>query len=70
MSGNIFVAGGGYYSRAMIVEGVGRLLRHRFAHHSGDDRGCLARSRTSPSGQEFGSATEQTGKALSHLKFD
>ncbi len=71
VSGNIFTAGGGYFSRAAVVEGPGVF----FDTDAGDITPemimeKLDEIKNMAGAQEFGSATEQTGKALSHMKFD
>jgi NAD(P)-dependent dehydrogenase (short-subunit alcohol dehydrogenase family) len=71
VSGNIFTAGGGYYSRIAVVEGpgvffdtdAGPITPEMVVEKLGEIKDITG-------GQEFGSATEQTGKALSHMKFD
>ncbi len=70
VSGNIFVAGGGYYSRAAIVEGPGIFFDTEAGITPDMVAGKIAEIKDITGGQEFGSATEQTGKALSHIKFD
>jgi NAD(P)-dependent dehydrogenase (short-subunit alcohol dehydrogenase family) len=70
VSGNIFVAGGGYYSRTALVEGSGVFFDTESPITPEMIVGKLSEIKDISSGQEFGSATEQTGKALSHLKFD
>jgi NAD(P)-dependent dehydrogenase (short-subunit alcohol dehydrogenase family) len=68
-SGQIFVAGAGYFSRAAVVEGPGFFFDDP-AKVTPDDIAANWSEITNLEGAvEYDSATAQTGHSLSHLKF-
>lgn len=69
-SGQIFVAGAGYFSRAAIVEGPGVFFDDAAAVTPDDIAAKWADIVKLEGAVEFDSATAQTGHSLSHLKFD
>jgi len=67
-SGQIFVAGAGYFSRAAIVEGPGAFFDDPAAVSPDDVAGRWSEIINLEGAVEFDSATAQTGHSLSHLK--
>lgn len=67
-SGQIFVAGAGYYSRAAMVEGPGVFFDDPAAVTPDDMAARLDEISSLEGAVEYDSATAQTGHALSHLK--
>jgi NAD(P)-dependent dehydrogenase (short-subunit alcohol dehydrogenase family) len=70
LSGQIFVAGAGYFSRAAIVEGPGVFFDDAAAVSPDDIAGKINDIVNLTGAVEYDSATAQTGHSLSHLKFD
>lgn len=69
VSGQIFVAGAGYFSRAAMVEGPGVFFQDSAAVTPDDIAARLGEITSLEGAVEYDSATAQTGHALSHLKF-
>jgi len=67
VSGNIFTAGGGYFSRAAVVEGPGVFFDPSREITVEMVVEKLDQIKSLEGGREFGSALEQTGYALSKL---
>jgi NAD(P)-dependent dehydrogenase (short-subunit alcohol dehydrogenase family) len=67
-SGQIFVAGAGYFSRAAIVEGPGAFFDDPASVNPDDIAGRWSEIINLEGAVEFDSATAQTGHSLSHLK--
>ncbi|MFH1149858.1 MAG: SDR family oxidoreductase [Actinomycetota bacterium] len=70
LSGQILVAGAGYFSRAAIVEGPGVFFEDPAVVTVDDIAAKISEITNLEGGQEFDSAPAQTGKALSHIKLD
>jgi NAD(P)-dependent dehydrogenase (short-subunit alcohol dehydrogenase family) len=67
-SGQIFVAGAGYFSRAAIVEGPGTFFDDPAAVTPDDIAAKWSEITSLEGAAEYDSATAQTGHSLSHLK--
>jgi NAD(P)-dependent dehydrogenase (short-subunit alcohol dehydrogenase family) len=70
LSGQVMVAGAGYFSRAAVVEGPGVFFDDAEAVTPDDIAARISEITSLEGGQEFDSAPAQTGKALSHIKLD
>jgi hypothetical protein len=70
VSGKVFVAGGGYFSRTAFVEGPGVFFDAEKGITPEMVVEKLDQIVSLEGGSEYGSATEQTTHALSHMKFD
>ena len=66
-SGKIFTAGGGYFSRAAVVEGPGVFLDTSSEITPDMIAGKIERISSLEGGREYGSAMEQTGYVLSKM---
>ncbi len=70
LSGQIFVAGAGYFSRAAIVEGPGVFFDDAAAVTPDDIAAKIGEIASLEGAVEYDSAPAQTGHSLSHLKMD
>jgi NAD(P)-dependent dehydrogenase (short-subunit alcohol dehydrogenase family) len=70
VSGCLFMAGAGYYSRSAIVEGPGVFLNPEGEITIEDVMANLDKIKSLEGGREYGSVMEQTGHVLSNLKLD
>jgi NAD(P)-dependent dehydrogenase (short-subunit alcohol dehydrogenase family) len=70
VSGMIFMAGAGYFSRSAIVEGPGVFLDPEGEITIEDVVANLDKIKSLEGGREYGNVTEQTGYVLSNLKLD
>ena len=70
VSGMIFMAGAGYFSRAAVVESPGVFLDPEGEITIEDVAANLDKIKNLEGGREFGNVTEQTGYVLSNLKLD
>ncbi len=70
VSGQIFMAGAGYFSRSAVVEGPGAFMDPEGEITIEDVVANLDKIKSLEGGREFGNVTEQTGYVLSNLKLD
>lgn len=70
LSGQMLVAGAGYFSRAAVVEGPGVFFEDAEKVTVDDIAAKLAEITNLEGAVEYDSAQAQTGHALSHIKFD
>lgn len=70
LSGAMMVAGAGYFSRAAIMEGPGYFFDDPAAVTVDDIAAKLSEITTLEGAAEYDSVQAQTGRALSHLKFE
>lgn len=70
VSGMLFMAGAGYFSRSAIVEGPGVFLNPDAEITIEDVEAEIEKIKSLEGGREYGSVTEQTGYVLSNLKLD
>lgn len=70
LSGQIFVAGAGYFSRAAIIEGPGVFFDDAAAVTPDDIAAKIGEIASLEGAVEYDSAPAQTGHSLSHLKMD
>jgi NAD(P)-dependent dehydrogenase (short-subunit alcohol dehydrogenase family) len=70
VSGQIYMAGAGYFSRSAVVEGPGVFLNPEGEITIEDVVSNLDKIKSLEGGREFGNVTEQTGYVLSNLKLD
>lgn len=71
VTGNLFMAGAGYYSRSAVTEGPGVFLDVTKGDPTPEDVAeNLDKIKSLEGGREYGSVTEQSGYVFSQLKFD
>jgi NAD(P)-dependent dehydrogenase (short-subunit alcohol dehydrogenase family) len=70
LSGAMMVAGAGYFSRAAVVEGQGVFFDDPDKVSVDDIAAKIADITSLEGGTEFDSVQAQTGRALSHIKFE
>jgi NAD(P)-dependent dehydrogenase (short-subunit alcohol dehydrogenase family) len=70
LSGNIFVAGGGYFSRAAIMEGQGVFFDDPTKVTPDDIAAKIADITKMDGAVEYDSVAAQTAHSVSHMKFD